>query len=89
MWPCQQLIIRHIDAMDLATMITGPDIRQARKRINETQEQFARRFGVDRTTLIGWELHGPPKIGPAAILLERTLRELSDVASAAVDGSGA
>ena len=57
-------------------MATAADIRAARARINETQEQFGNRFGVTRWTIALWEDSGPPLTGPATILLDRVLAEL-------------
>ena len=43
----------------------------------ETQDVFARRFGVDRTTYTDWEKHGPPKRGAAPALIERVLADMA------------
>lgn len=59
-------------------MITGSDLKRARTRRGETQEQFARHFRVKRTTILNWETRGPPQSGPALPLIERVLAELCD-----------
>lgn len=43
----------------------------------ETQDVFARRFGVDRSTYTDWENHGPPKKGSAPKLIERVLADMA------------
>jgi DNA-binding transcriptional regulator YiaG len=59
-------------------MITATDLKRARRRRGETQEQFARHFGVKRTTILNWETRGPPASGAAMPLIERVLAELCD-----------
>ena len=49
-----------------------------RKRVNETQAQFAARFGVDRSTYTGWEGNKFPTEGTAPLLIARILAELCD-----------
>jgi DNA-binding transcriptional regulator YiaG len=66
-------------------MVTAADIRVARARIDETQEQFAARFGVHRSTLAGWEKDGPPDEGAARALINRVLAELAVQASEAAE----
>ena len=60
-------------------MVTAADIRAARARIDETQEQFGSRFGVDRSTVSTWESKGPPSEGTARILIERILADLGQL----------
>lgn len=57
--------------------MTGHDIRKARWRAKETQEQFAKRCGVKRNTISQWETDGPPGEGAARALLERVLAEIA------------
>lgn len=52
-------------------------LKRARLRVDETQEEFACRFGIDRSTYAGWENYGPPQQGTAAVLIERVLAELA------------
>jgi len=66
-------------------MITATDLKRARTRRGETQEQFAAHFGVKRTTILNWETKGPPPSGPALPLIERVLAELSQKASEAAE----
>jgi transcriptional regulator with XRE-family HTH domain len=65
--------------------ITAADLKRARKRANETQAQFAARFGVDRSTYTGWEGKKFPSEGTAPLLIERVLAELSQKASEAAE----
>lgn len=57
----------------MATRITSKALKTARERARETQEQFAKRFGVDQSTYSRWEKAGPPKKGPARRSIEREL----------------
>jgi transcriptional regulator with XRE-family HTH domain len=57
-------------------LITAADLKRARKLANETQAQFAARFGVDRSTYTGWESGKVPTEGTAPVLIERILAEL-------------
>lgn len=57
-------------------MITGSDIRAARERAGESQEQFARRFDVNQATVARWEKSGPPARGPARRAIESALAEI-------------
>jgi len=61
--------------------MTGADIKAARDRLRETQEEFAKRFGVARTTLLNWEAEGPPTKGPARHHIERVMSELPQQAA--------
>jgi DNA-binding XRE family transcriptional regulator len=56
--------------MDAASLKT---LREDR---GESQEQFARHFGVGRTTVILWETKGTPEQGPGRFHIERVLAEL-------------
>ncbi len=66
-------------------MITAADIRAARARADETQEQIGIRFGVDRSTVSAWEKNGPPSEGTARILIERVLADLAVAPQSATD----
>jgi DNA-binding transcriptional regulator YiaG len=57
--------------------ISAADIRAARARVDETQSQFAKRFGVDRSTVAFWEKAGLPKKGTAPILIEQEIRSIT------------
>jgi DNA-binding transcriptional regulator YiaG len=57
-------------------MITAAHIRSARERVDETQEEFAARFGLDQSTISRWETEGPPDQGPAKALIQRVLLEI-------------
>lgn len=48
-------------------------IRATRKRLGETPAQFAKRFGVARTTIVHWEKVGPPKTGPGRHHIETVM----------------
>ncbi len=56
--------------------ITGADIRAARRRVGESQTEFGKRLGVDKSTVSLWESGGPPQEGTAPVLIERVLAEL-------------
>ncbi len=58
-------------------MTTGKIIRAERLALGESQIKFARRFGIDQTTLSKWETRGPPTRGPGLKLVERVLAELA------------
>ena len=47
-----------------------PEVRDLRKRLALTQEQFAARFGVNIWTLRDWENHRREPDGPAQTLLK-------------------
>jgi DNA-binding transcriptional regulator YiaG len=53
--------------------VTAADIRAARARVDESQSQFADRFGVDRSTIGVWERRGLPKKGAAPRLIEQEI----------------
>ncbi len=57
--------------------IKPADLKRARQRANETHEQFARRFGIDRSTYTGWEQGRLPQVGTAPLLIERVLADLA------------
>ena len=57
-------------------MITAAHIRTAREKLDESQLEFGRRFGVDQSTISRWE-QGPPTKGPIRILIEYVLAELA------------
>lgn len=57
-------------------MVTGETVKSARERLGETQEAFARRFGVDQSTVHRWETDGPPERGTAGMMIERVLTDL-------------
>lgn len=56
-------------------------IRAARKRVGESQEEFAKRFGVDQTTIHRWETEGVPARGPTRMTIERVLADLPTAGS--------
>ena len=45
------------------------DVRKVRAKLNMSQEEFARRFGVSVGTLRGWEQKRRSPEGPARVLL--------------------
>ena len=59
-------------------MLTPAILRSTRERLGETQAQFARRFGVDQTTIHRWESDGLPERGPARMALERVIAEVGE-----------
>lgn len=60
-------------------MVTAADIHRARRGVGESQAAFARRFGVNQSTIDRWEKSGPPNRGPGLLLIERILAELSSL----------
>jgi DNA-binding transcriptional regulator YiaG len=56
--------------------ITAATIRAVRARVNETQEEFRKRLGVSKASIVKWERDGPPKRGAAHILLQYVIREI-------------
>ena len=65
--------------------ITNADLKRHRDRLRETQDEFAKRFGVARTTLLHWEAAGIPKFGPTRQHIERVLAGLAVEASQAAE----
>jgi DNA-binding transcriptional regulator YiaG len=57
-------------------MITGDDVRAARERVQETQGEFARRFGVDQSAVSRWEVFGIPSRGTTAAFVELVLAQI-------------
>ena len=66
-------------------MITAADIRAVRARLDETQQQFGARFGVDRSTIAGWEKNGIPEEGTARVLAHRIFMELGQLPTQAAE----
>lgn len=62
-------------------MIGAEQIKQARKRLTESQAEFGKRFGVDQSTIHRWETSGPPINGPAPKLLAQLLVQLESEAA--------
>lgn len=52
--------------IELRLMVTGEDIREARKALKLSQASFARRIGVNQSTVHRWETRGLPMHGVAA-----------------------
>jgi DNA-binding transcriptional regulator YiaG len=65
-------------------MITAEAIREARERLNETQEMFADRIGIDQATVSRWESGRLPKKGVAQALLRRVMDDIARVYPATV-----
>jgi transcriptional regulator with XRE-family HTH domain len=66
-------------------MITAAELKAARKAIGETQEQFAARFGISRTTYVNWENLGTPDNGPGPELIRRVLAEVGQYPTEAAE----
>lgn len=50
-------------------------VRELRQSLGFTREQFAKKAGVDATTISRWEVHGVPKQGTARLVVEQIARE--------------
>lgn len=57
-------------------MVSPETIRATRERLNESQEVFGKRFGVDQSTVARWEASGLPERGTTRMAVERVLAEL-------------
>jgi DNA-binding XRE family transcriptional regulator len=60
-------------------MISAEQIKKAREKLGERHGQFAKRFGVARTTIIHWENGNPPTFEPTVRHVEAVLAELGFV----------
>jgi putative transcriptional regulator len=72
-----------IDPARLTARRSYPDPRQLRHRLNMTQEEFARAFGLNIWTLRDWEQHKAEPDGPALTLL-RVIAQIPQVVRRAV-----
>ncbi len=61
----------------LPDCLTGDDIRRVRKKLNLTQEGFAKLAGVSKPTVVSWENSGKKITGPI-ILAVKMLEENPD-----------
>ena len=52
-------------------------IKRVREQRRETQAEFAKHFGVARTTIIAWEANGTPSTGPGQYHIAKVLKELA------------
>lgn len=59
-------------------MLTPEEIKVARKRLDETQSEFAARFGVHTLTVARWEQGKPPTRGAALKMLEAIIQEAAE-----------
>lgn len=50
-------------------------LKDIRQRLRESQATFAKRFGVDQSTIHRWETKGIPVHGAARKVVERFVRE--------------
>lgn len=66
-------------------MIEPADIKRARQRLGESQAAFAKRFGVNQSTLQRWETGGVTESGTARIAIEYVLAELACSSSQAAE----
>ena len=57
--------------------VNGRDILRHRLRLGETQAQFARRFGVNQTTISRWERGELAITGIAEVVVDYVLAELA------------
>ena len=54
-------------------MVTGAELRAARKKLGESQATFGARIGVDQSTIHRWEKFGVPTVGAARVAAESLL----------------
>ena len=59
-------------------MVKSSQIKKARDRLGESQAQFAKRFGVNQSTIQRWEKGRAPESGMAAALIQRVLSEIKE-----------
>jgi DNA-binding XRE family transcriptional regulator len=52
-------------------------IKRVREQRRETQAEFAKHFGVARTTIIAWEANGTPTTGPGQYHIAAVLADLA------------
>jgi DNA-binding transcriptional regulator YiaG len=55
--------------------LTGRQLRRLRRHFGASLAAFAERVEVDPGTLCRWEQRGPPRYGPARIVLMQLWRE--------------
>ncbi len=55
------------------------DLKAIRKSLGETQDTFAKRFGVNQSTLQRWEVEGLPEHGTARLAVERVVADLQQL----------
>lgn len=67
----------------LAAMFGPDDIRAAREKLGESQAEFAKRLGVNQSTVHHWEKKGLPDRGTARVAVESLLAEVTTLAEAA------
>src|SRR4051812_40367122 len=72
-----------VDPSRLTVRQSYPDPRQLRHRLNMTQEEFSRAFGLNIWTLRDWEQHNAEPEGPARTLL-RVIAQNPEVVRRAV-----
>lgn len=60
---------------------THSPIYRARKKLGESQLEFAKRFGVDQSTIWYWENNGIPTHGMASMAIKQVLADLARAAT--------
>ena len=60
--------------------MNGDLLKATRDRVGESQTKFAKRLGIDQTTLSRWEAFGIPDRGPGQKIVERVVSELGQAA---------
>jgi putative transcriptional regulator len=75
-----------VDDSELRVRRAYPDPGQLRRRMNMTQEEFARSFGLNLWTLRDWEQHKAEPEGPARTLL-RVIEQNPDAVRRAVSAA--
>lgn len=54
------------------------DVKKIRESLGETQEEFARRIGVDQGTISRWETAGVPSTGAARAAVLAVAKSLEE-----------
>lgn len=60
-------------------MVSPEHIKRIRLALGENQTKFAKRFGVDQSTIHRWETYGVPDRGAAPIAVDRILKEIKQL----------
>jgi DNA-binding transcriptional regulator YiaG len=68
---------KNYDARISSSMARKINLRKARWRVGESQQEFAARLGVDQSTYSRWENGMLPTKGPARVTIEYVLADIA------------